>query len=121
MVSLIRFSFSEDTTKALASKIRHFYDLYYLMNDSECLDYIQSPVFKADLSELFTHDQHEFDEPKGWQTKIFAESPLVTNFLKIWDNMKATYQNEVTHLAFVAIPNERLVKESFERLIRLMQ
>jgi len=29
LVSLIRFSFEDDIQKALASKIRHFYDLYY--------------------------------------------------------------------------------------------
>jgi hypothetical protein len=36
LMSLIRFSFAENPTVALAAKIRHFYDLYYLANDVEC-------------------------------------------------------------------------------------
>ena len=121
LISLIRFSFSEDTTKALASKIRHFYDLYYLINDVECFDYIQSPVFKSDLSELLLHDQKEFDEPKSWQTKTIVESPLVTDFPEIWKNIRATYQNELANLAFTPIPDEKLIEESFKKVIRLIQ
>jgi len=48
-VSLLRFSFSEDILTALAGKIRHFYDLYYLLNDKESADYIQTSAFYSDL------------------------------------------------------------------------
>ena len=118
LVSLIRFSFSEDSIKALASKIRHFYDLYYLVNDAECLRYIQSSAFKADFSELLSHDQQEIDEPKGWQTKSISESPLATNFSEIWKSLRSVYQSELTHLAFVEIPNEQLIEKSFENIIQ---
>lgn len=66
LVSLFRFSFSENVIKALAGKIRHFYDLYYLVNDYECTEYIKSESFKNNLSDLMCHDQTEFDEPQGW-------------------------------------------------------
>jgi hypothetical protein len=65
LVSLIRFSFEEDIQKSLAAKIRHFYDLYYLTNDAECVEYINSADFQKDLSELLIHDQQEFDKPTG--------------------------------------------------------
>jgi hypothetical protein len=57
LLSLIRFSFSEDAPKSIASKIRHFYDLYYLANDAECAKCIRSIDFQKDLSELLSHDQ----------------------------------------------------------------
>ena len=47
------FSFEADTIKSLSSKIRHFYDLYYLINDDECSNYIQSADFRYDFQELF--------------------------------------------------------------------
>lgn len=40
LVSLFRFSFEANSVKSLSSKIRHFYDLYYLINDDECSNYI---------------------------------------------------------------------------------
>jgi hypothetical protein len=116
LVSLIRFSFSEDATKALASKIRHFYDLYYLINDSECSKYIQSPDFQKDLFELLIHDQQEFNDPKGWQTQTIINSPLVINFPVLWESLRNTYQTELTNLAFTPIPEEKLVAESFMKI-----
>jgi len=118
LVSLIRFSFSENPSKELTTKIRHFYDLYYLVKDEECAAYLQSAEFQYDLSELIEHDKQEFDEPKGWQTKSVKDSPLATDFSNLWTNLRSIYQNELTPLAFSAIPAERLITESFIKTIR---
>jgi len=117
MVSLLRFSFEKDIQKSLASKIRHFYDLYYLANDEECAKYIQSVDFQRDLQELFGHDQQEFDKPQGWQTKTIKDSLLLTEFSTLWTSLNSTYQNELTPLAFSEIPDEKLVAESFMKII----
>ena len=118
LVSLIRFSFEEDVHKALAAKIRHFYDLYYLTNDNECVTYIQSDDFQKDLSELMIHDQQEFDKPANWQTKTFKDSPLLTGFPALWTNLKLIYQSELTPLAFSEIPDEQLVAENFMKILK---
>jgi len=118
LVSLIRFSFSENPSRELANKIRHFYDLYYLAKDEECVEYLQSSAFQKDLSELLIHDQQEFDEPQGWQTKAVKDSPLITDFSNLWTNLRSIYQNELTPLAFSEIPNEKLIEESFMETIK---
>jgi len=113
MVSLLRFSFETDVVKALSTKIRYFYDLYYLANDKECAEYLQSSEFKKDLSELLIHDQQEFDIPEGWQTKTIKESPLFKEFSTLWTILSVVCQNELTPLAFSDIPDEKLIAESF--------
>lgn len=117
LVSLIRFSFSENPPKELSEKIRHFYDLYYLAKDQECATYLKSSIFQHDLLELIDHDKQEFDEPQDWQTKSINDSPLISDFPNLWKNLRSTYQNELTPLAFSEIPNEKLVAESFIKLI----
>jgi len=117
LVSLIRFSFEEDVLKAVSSKIRHFYDLYYLANDEECAKYLQSSEFQQDLSNLLINDQQEFDRPKGWQTKTVKDSPLFKEFPTLWTNLSSIYQSELTPLAFSEIPNEKLIAESFIGII----
>ena len=117
LVSLIRFSFSDNPSRELANKIRHFYDLYYLTNDEECVKYLQSIEFQKDLSELLIHDQQEFDEPKGWQTKAIKDSPLIIDFPALWANLRSTYQFELTPLAFSEIPNEKLIEERFMEFV----
>ena len=118
LVSLIRFSFSEDSTKAIASKIRHFYDLYSLAKDKECAEYLQSDSFKSDFAELLLHDQKAFDDPSGWQSVKVEDSPLVTKFDEFWRSLRTTYQQELTTLSCTPLPNEALVAESFRQIIK---
>ncbi len=118
MVSLLRFSFETDVVKALSTKIRHFYDLYYLANDKECVEYLLSSEFKKDLSELLIHDQQEFDIPEGWQTKTIKESPLFKEFSTLWTILSVVYQNELTPLAFSDIPDKKLIAESFMKILK---
>ncbi|RKD92643.1 nucleotidyl transferase AbiEii/AbiGii toxin family protein [Mangrovibacterium diazotrophicum] len=113
LVSLIRFSFSENPTTAIASKIRHFYDIYYLFNDMECQEYLKSDNFNNDFAELFKHDQKTFKEPGGWQNKTIATSVLLTDFNSQWNKIKETYRNELSQLAFTAIPDEKDVASAF--------
>ena len=117
LISLVRFSFEDDVVKSVATKIRHFYDLYYLANDEECAKYLQSFEFQQDLSELLVHDQQEFDRPEGWQTKTVKDSPLFKEFPTFWTSLSLTYQSELTPLAFSEIPNEKLIAESFIKIM----
>jgi predicted nucleotidyltransferase component of viral defense system len=118
LVSLIRFSFSENPIIALAAKIRHFYDLYYLASDTECARYIQSDRFQKDLAELLAHDRQEFDEPEGWQTKMINSSPLIKDFPTLWASLRSTYRHELTPLAFSEIPDEKLVAKCFTDIVK---
>jgi len=45
LVFLIRVSYDLETIENIGDKIRHFYDLYYLMQDFECIAYINIEEF----------------------------------------------------------------------------
>ena len=121
MASLIRFSFCDNAAEGISKKIRHFYDLYFLMNDNQCILFSESEKFKKQFNEIFNHDKEIFDEPIGWQKRSVANSPLVTNFENIWDQLKNVYQTELSALVYTKIPNERKVAECFSRLISLIK
>ena len=87
LVSLLRCSLANNPMPELSAKIRHFYDLYFLLHDTETNIYLQSEDFKADLKALFDHDQLEFEKPEGWQGKTMAVSPLLTDFHEVWNNL----------------------------------
>ncbi len=121
MVSLIRFSFKENTVESISEKIRHFYDLYCLIQHPECIEFVASGSFKKQFDAILQHDREIFEEPTGWQTKTISESPLVTNFPAIWKQLKEKYQTELSALAFRPIPDEKDVAKSFEELIRRIE
>lgn len=118
LVSLLRFSFAENTRRSLSAKIRHFYDLYYLANDKECAAYIQTRAFKQDFAELLAHDKQAFGTPADWQGKQISQSPLVTDFPALWNFLKDIYLSELPKLAFVPIPDEKEVAEVFSKIVK---
>ena len=110
IVSLLRFSLAADYKMELAKKIRHFYDLYCLMEDGECADYIYTDEFITDLKLLLEHDRGLFDNPDGWNKRSIADSPLFDNIMEMW-NMKLAqvYSSELSSLAYRSIPEPELV------------
>jgi predicted nucleotidyltransferase component of viral defense system len=121
MVSLIRFSFKENTAESISEKIRHFYDLYYLMKNPECAAFVASDSFKKQFYTILMHDREMFEEPKDWQTKSISESSLVTNFSTLWKQIKEKYQTELSSLAYRPIPDEKEVAKCFTELIKRIE
>lgn len=55
----------QDPILSVSSKIRHFYDLYFLAKDDDCIQSIESDIFKQQFLTLFELDKKMFDEPMG--------------------------------------------------------
>lgn len=120
LVSLIRFSFAENAVENISQKIRHFYDLYFLMKDKECAAFIQSAKFKKQFNEILKHDKEIFDEPTDWKKKSVKESPLINDFKNTWKQVKGKYRAELSALAYTPIPEERLIAKQFQTLINYL-
>lgn len=120
-VSLLRFSFAQDI-KELAAKIRHFYDLYFLVNDTECSQYLHSDLFRQEFGELYAHDQATFDHPQGWKNQPHTMSPLLTDFAPVWQNLRSTYETNLPPLAYIQpIPTAEKAAEAFEQIIQVLK
>ena len=118
MVSLIRFSFEENSIESIQGKIRHFYDLYFLINNPDCAAFIASGSFKEQFDAILEHDRAMFELPKGWRNKSISESPLVSDFENSWAQLKEQYKTELSALAYRPIPNEKDVAAVFTELTK---
>jgi hypothetical protein len=121
LVALVRFSFDKKPIQGVAGKIRHLYDLHYLMQDEDCLSFVNRKSFKNDFTALLEHDKAIFDDPEGWRTKKYQDSPIVTDFDKLWENLKLVYTSELEKMAFKEIPNENNIKKSFKTLVNKLK
>lgn len=121
VVSLLRFSFMDNPVEGLSSKIRHFYDIYYLLNDAECMEYIKGD-FMNDTKELIEHDKEAFDVPEKWKDTPISESPLLNSFDELWKELSGLYEKELKALAYSQIPKSIDLKMKVnEFLIQLKQ
>ena len=123
IVSLIRFSMSEQPTASLSSKIRHFYDLNALLNIKELEEYVCSKEFVRDIKTLVKHDQQAFDEPLGWKgLKDINQSPLVVvDFDHLWEILTPKYVENLSAIAYRDIPSSNTIKASFLKILKSLR
>lgn len=117
LVSLIRFSLSDNPMTDMQAKIRHFYDLHYLASDKECKHFLNSSDFTDAFNQLLEHDREMFEHPSGWQKKSISESPLVQDLDYIWLQLAPKYLKELPSLAYTKIPTADEVAESIKFII----
>ena len=120
LVSLMRCSLADDYLPQMTAKIRHFYDLYYLLHDEACQSYIHSDEFQADFQSLLEHDRQSFSKPDGWQTRPLNQSPLIVDLHATWQLLQPTYLNELPDLAYRDIPSVDAVEDSIATLLSLI-
>lgn len=118
LVSLLRCSLANEYIPELTAKIRHFYDLHYLLQDRETVLYLKSEAFRTDFSTLFTQDQQRFNKPKGWNNKEVADSPLIKDSQQLWQSIKHIYLKELPDLAYKDIPAANEIEESLVMIIQ---
>ena len=117
LVSLLRCSLADNYIPELTAKIRHFYDLHFLLNDKETKEYLESDTFKADFTSLFTQDQQRFDKPEGWQNKKIKDSPIITDLHTVWSSLSNVYSRELPDLAYKDIPSVNDIEASMNKLL----
>jgi predicted nucleotidyltransferase component of viral defense system len=120
LASLIRFSFDKKPIESISGKIRHFYDLFHILEDKSSYNFVHSEDFVIRFKDVLLHDQKQFDEPAGWKLKSIQDSPLLTDFDMVWNRLKTTYTNELSILAFSDIPDEKEVAKRINELITIL-
>lgn len=117
LVSLLRCSLADNYMPELTAKIRHFYDLHFLLNDEEIQSYLKSNTFKSDFANLFTQDQQRFDKPEGWQNKDIMDSPIIMDLHSVWSTLCKVYSRELPNLAYKEIPTIESIEDSMGLLL----
>lgn len=118
MVSLMRCSLADAYLPQMNSKIRHFYDLHYLLQDEACRAYIESQDFRNDFLTLLEHDRQSFEKPDGWQRRPLYESPLIADLHATWLLLQPTYLRELPDLAYRDIPSEKEIEDSINIILQ---
>ena len=117
LVSLMRCSLADEYMQQMSAKIRHFYDLHYLLQDEACGAYLESEAFGADFASLLEHDRKSFSKPQGWQERELSASPLMTDLHGTWEALQPVYLRELPELAYREIPSVEAIEASMRTLL----
>ncbi|MEO6686041.1 MAG: nucleotidyl transferase AbiEii/AbiGii toxin family protein [Dyadobacter sp.] len=121
IMSLVRFSYSENPIIDLRNKIRHIYDLHQLLKQDDISAFFDSGEFDQMLHKVAEDDEISFRNNKDWLYNPPEQALIFADLAHVWPELRNTYNGTFKNLVFGELPNEKLVLETLERIkVRLM-
>jgi hypothetical protein len=118
IMSLVRFSYSEDPMNDLNRKIRHVYDLHVLLQHDVYKQFVHSPDFDRQLIQVAREDRIALRDSSVWLGFHPSEALFFRNLTDVWKGLKLAYQNDFRPMVYGKFPSADEVLESM-KLVRI--
>jgi Nucleotidyl transferase AbiEii toxin, Type IV TA system len=112
IMSLVRFSYSEEPLKDLQNKIRHTYDLHQLLQQQEFLDFFNSTAFDDMLLKVGKDDVVSFKNNNKWLVYHPKEALVFKELENVWKALAPTYNGAFKNLVYGNFPKDTAVLET---------
>jgi len=116
IMSLARFSHTENPISDLANKIRHTYDIYKILSNKELNNFFYSNQFDELLLKVANDDIKSFKNNNNWLRFHPKDALIFKNPDETWNQIRSNYQDSFKALVFGVLPPEN---EIVERLIEV--
>ena len=119
IISLVRFSYTENPFEDLSNKVRHTYDLTLLMKLDTIKDFVNSALFDTMLLQVAKDDDKAIPNDKNWlynhpkNALIFSETEMV------WNTLKKFYSGSKFNELLIGKTKPPTENEVFETLVFL--
>ncbi len=116
IMSLIRFSHGEHPLVDLRSKVRHCYDLHYLLAQDDIAEFFESDGFETMLNRISAEDRISYGETARFLSIHPSQALLFADTQNTWNELEKTYLSDFRKLTFGDFAGS---KEIIETLIRI--
>lgn len=116
IMSLVRFSYTENPIEELKKKVRHTYDLYQLLQNKELFSFFESNGFDEMLLKVANDDVVSFRNNNEWLKHHPTKAKIFSELETVWKEMKSTYSGEFNNLVFGDFPNENKIYKSLRSI-----
>jgi hypothetical protein len=100
IMSLVRFSYTENPVADLSNKVRHAYDLHQLLRYPEFSEFFQSGNFVQMLLKVGQDDVTSYKSNNQWLKYHPAEALIFKGLPNIWMDMIIPYQRQFRSMVF---------------------
>jgi hypothetical protein len=112
IMSLVRFSYSEEPIEELKKKIRHTYDLNQLLQNSELFNFLNSKAFEEMLLKVANDDTVSYRNNNNWLQYHPNNAKIFTDVKEVWNVLKVTYNGDFRKLVFGDFPKDEKILET---------
>jgi hypothetical protein len=100
IMSLVRFSYTEDPIIDLSNKVRHAYDLHQLLRYPEFSDFFHSDDFVQMILKVGQDDVASYKSNNQWLKHHPNEALIFKELPKIWKEISTSYQRQFRPMVF---------------------
>ena len=116
IMSLVRFSYTDDAMIDLGLKIRHCYDLTKMLENSELSEFFDSEVFDSMLLKVADDDIVSFKNNNQWLKYHPSEALIFSDSENVWSELKKIYNSGFRNLVFGKLPDENEILRTLLRI-----
>lgn len=116
IMSLVRFSQTEEPYTSLSNKIRHVYDLHLLLKDEETRMFAESSDFDTLLNTVGSDDVIGYKNNNKWLINHPANAIIFSQSVETWDKIKIAYRTSFRDLVLGPLPAEDEIVATLKNL-----
>ena len=118
IMSLVRFSYSDEPIDVLGKKIRHVYDLHMLLKLPELDEFFNVDAFDEMLLKVAKDDVESYKNNNEWLEHHPSEAKLFADLNQTWDKLKLIYNGDFKRLVYGQLPKD---DDAFSTLKRIKE
>lgn len=112
IMSLVRFSYTEQPLQDLKLKIRHTYDLHQLLQHVETKAFFESNAFETLFLSAANDDASSYKNNHPWLANHPTEALIFSDLQNVWSELRLVYQGDFSNLVFGTLPNESAILQT---------
>lgn len=116
IMSLARFSLTENPYTDLANKIRHIYDLHMMLENPEIRQFIANPDFDRMLVQVGIDDMASFKNNNAWLATPPGATIIFNDAAATWQRIRSPYQTTFKSLVTGILPGEEELVSSLQQI-----
>lgn len=114
IMSLVRFSYSDDPITDLGNKIRHTYDLHLLLAVAEIQSFFESEHFDELIKKVAREDAESFRNNNEWLRFHPVEATMFRDIETVWESLSTIYERDFQYLVYGEFPKSEEILSSLE-------
>jgi len=112
IMSLVRFSQTQNPIEDLRNKIRHTYDIHLMLKDDNLKLFFQSGEFEVMLLRVANDDIASFKNNNEWLANHPTTAIIFSDTADTWNKIKNVYTGTFSELVFGELPDETDILKS---------
>lgn len=121
IMSLVRFSQTQDPYSDLSKKVRHIYDVHLMLKNNEVAAFFSSAAFDKLLIQVGKNDVVSFKNNNAWLQNHPASAIIFSKPDDTWDKIKASYRTTFKELVLGELPAEADLVNTLKQILNRLE